>query len=80
MQSKWKDIGLKLGIEYHELEVIREDRSQRGGVSDSFSAMLNKWLSRTNESPNKIWIKICEVLKKIKENRLAISIAQKHGM
>ena len=74
MTPEWFNIGLKLGIEYHELEVIRLDRMQRGGISECFTAMLELWLHRIRESPNEIWITVCEVLRELKENRLANTI------
>ena len=80
MKTEWRNIGLKLGINNSELEVIRQDCSQRGGVSDSFTTMLDKWLQRTKETRNEIWITICKVLMKLKQNRVASTIAWKHGM
>ena len=71
---------MELGLQYEALEVIRLDRSQRGGVTDCFTAMLDTWLQGTEKSPNDIWITVCGVLKELKKNRLAGEIARKRGM
>ena len=80
VKPEWYDFGLRLpGLKSHELNEIKKDNI-KFGVSDCFRVTLDKWLHRTKEGPDKIWINVCEALKKLKNNRLADKIAQKHGM
>ena len=67
----WYNLGLKLGIECYDLEVIQADHT---GVKAQTRAMFIKWL-KICTTPS--WKAIITALKKINEKSLANEVAAK---
>ena len=74
--TKWRDFGLMLNIPLHELNAIRHNHMNAGGVQDCLSDTLEKWYNR---NPDVTWGEICAALQKIHEESLATQLARKHG-
>lgn len=71
--NKWKDLGLKLGLQYHTLEKIELDR--RGMVEECKREMLASWLQKVDDTVREpSWTALVEALNFIKETTLAEEI------
>ena len=70
--SRWKEIGLFLGLDRNELNVVKADGD---GVYSYLEGMLSLWLKQTDPSPTKS--KIISVLKALKLNDEAESLEKK---
>ena len=65
-QKEWQDIGLFLGLELYQLEVIE---SEQKDLKSCLKAMLSLWLNGVDPLPTKS--KIIEVLKDLDLNQEA---------
>ena len=76
--SEWRQLGWELGFEEHELNTIKSNEVQVGGVEGCKTVMLIKWF---NSSGSEIttWARIYDVLLKLNKSRLAEQIAADYG-
>ena len=66
----WYELGIKLGVLKHELDIIECDHQ---GNVQRMSEMLDLWLRST---PNASWVDVVSALKQMGENRVAECIHQ----
>ena len=67
--TNWFRLGMKLGMETFDLEVIEKDK--RSDTAGALAAMLRKWL-RTSKDPT--WRAVVDALKAINDGQLARKI------
>ena len=73
----WFGLGLQLGIHYHELEKIEQEK--RGSVDRCLAAVLQRWMSEKDEvksSGGATKEALVSALKHLQENALAEAVAQ----
>ena len=73
----WFGLGLQLGIHYHELEKIEQEK--RGSVDRCLAAVLQRWLSEKDDvksSGGATKEALVSALKQLQENALAEALAQ----
>ena len=59
----WKDLGLKLGLYYHTLEII--DEEQRGRIQRCKREMLAAWLQGEDDAKEQTWSTLVNTVEKI---------------
>ena len=64
--TKWLKLGLKLGVEQFDLDVIENNRQL--DAEGALAAVLKKWLEITEEPT---WKAVVDALRAIKEMQLA---------
>ena len=72
--TNWYQLGIHLGLETHELDMVQMDYAHQGNDRQRLQ-MLDLWLQRT---PNATWENVVRALELIGRNRVAENIRQKH--
>ena len=72
--TNWYQLGLYLNLQTHELNKIQQDHAHQGN-DRQMVGMLSLWLRRT---PNATWGDVVSSLQRMRENRVAENIRQKH--
>ena len=72
--TNWYQLGIHLGLETHELDMVQMDYAHQGNDRQRLQ-MLDLWLQRT---PNATWEDVVRALELIGRNRVAENIRQKH--
>ena len=75
MLTKWRDLGLELGLHYSTLEKIRSQ--QRDNIDDCKIDMLSAWLRQQDDVSQRgvpSWSVLQAALRKMGENELACRI------
>ena len=72
--TNWHQLGIKLNLQPHELEKIRQDHAHHG-TDRQRTEMLTLWWQRT---PNATWDDVVTALQEMGENRVAENIRHKH--
>lgn len=70
MAPEYYDIGLELGVEYEQLEIIRSDPNLCN-PQDKCRKMLDLWLKNDTSAT---WSKLCNALEELKQSQLAKNI------
>ena len=68
----WKEFGIHLGIEYHEIERIKKENRS---IDDSKIKLYNYWL---NADTTASWQKVINALERMKLKTLSSQIRRKH--
>ena len=72
---EWKDLGLKLGLFYSTLEEIELDHNRN---KNRKREMLAAWLKGEDNSKDRTWSTLVEVVHKVNNHSLAEEIAKQH--
>ena len=70
--TDWHQLGIKLGLEMHELEKIERDYR---GIHRQMLQTLKLWLQNT---PDASWLNVVSALEEMGENRVAANIRRKY--
>ena len=71
--TNWFRLGMKLGVETFDLEVI--ERNKQLDVEGALQAMLRKWLQSSTKDPT--WEAVVDALRAINEEELARKLEKK---
>ena len=70
--AKWFQLGINLGLETYELNMIQRDNQ---GSDQQMLQTLDVWLRR---EPNASWVDVVNALEEMRENKAAKNIRQKY--
>ena len=73
MAPEYYNIGLELGVEYEQLEIIRSDPNLHN-PQDKCRKMLDLWLKNDTSAT---WSKLCNALEELKQSQLAENIGDR---